>query len=73
MSIKMAMQIQSLQKDRKADRERLDKLEEEVKLLRKECRARQQAPVSNMGVEIPPTPLPSTLAKLEIGKQPRGS
>ena len=65
--------IQRLESWRKGGGKRLDKIEEEVKLLRKEFRAYVRAPMSKSGTKVPPTALPDTLDKLELGKNPEGT
>jgi hypothetical protein len=72
MSIKMAMEIKALQDSEKQNLVRVDKLEEEVKLLKKSVSHIERTPVGDGGLRVPPTALPDTLGKLELGKDSQG-
>jgi len=73
MSIKHEMQIRDLIAKRKEAEERLDKLEKAVNTLRKSVAHIERHGLSDGGVVVPQTPLPETLDKLELGRQPKGT
>ena len=73
MAVSLRQHILRLESWRTGGGKRLDKIEEEVKLLRKEFRAYVRAPMSKSGTKVPPTALPDTLDKLELGKTPEGT
>jgi len=73
MSIKLFMELEKLKEKRKDDLQRLDNLEKAVNTLKKSVSFMERNPAGDIGVRVPQTPLPDTLEKLEIGKQPKGT
>jgi len=73
MSMKMMKMIKDLQADKREIQRRLDKLWKEVNTLKRSVSHMERNPASKSGVRVPQTPLPDTLDKLDIGKQPQGT
>lgn len=73
MSLQMGKMIKDLQAENKKIRERLDNAEKSVNILKRSVSHMERNPASESGVRVPQTPLPDTLDKLEIGKQPQGT
>lgn len=73
MSMKMFKMIKDLVEENKKIRGRLDNAEKAVNTLKRSVSHMERNPASESGVRVPQTPLPDTLDKLEIGKQPQGT
>ena len=73
MSLQMGKMIKDLQVETRELRERLDNVSKAVNTLKRSVSHMERNPASKSGVRVPQTPLPDTLDKLEIGKQPQGT
>lgn len=73
MSIKLWARVEELKVARRVAEDRLDKLEKSVNNLKRSVSHIERHGASDGTVIVPPTELPETLEKLEIGRSSQGT